>query len=35
MSLDLFQVALAAPAPVAQEPNPIYTLLMFAGLFIF
>ncbi len=35
MSLDLFQVAIAAPAPVAQEPNPMYTLLMFAGLFIF
>ncbi|MDP1521342.1 preprotein translocase subunit YajC [Porticoccus litoralis] len=34
MSLDLSQVIMAAPAP-AGEPNPIVTLLMFGGLFIF
>ena len=35
MSLDLLQAVLAAPVPVAQEQNPLYTLLMFAGLFAF
>lgn len=35
MSPDLFQALLAVPAPVAQDPNPIYTLLMFGGLFVF
>jgi preprotein translocase subunit YajC len=35
MSLDLLQVVLAAPAPVTQEPNPLYTVLMFGGLFVF
>tara|TARA_B110000444_G_C18649617_1_gene505417 strand:- start:3 stop:338 length:336 start_codon:yes stop_codon:yes gene_type:complete len=35
MSLDMLQIALATPAPVTQEPNSIYTLLMFGGLFVF
>jgi len=34
MSLDLSQVVMAAAAP-AGEPNPIVTLLMFGGLFLF
>jgi preprotein translocase subunit YajC len=35
MSLDLSQVVMAAAAPAASEPNPMYTLLMFGGLFLF
>jgi preprotein translocase subunit YajC len=35
MSLDLSQVVMAAAAPASQEPNPLYTLLMFGGLFAF
>ena len=35
MSLDLLHVVLATPVPVAQEQNPLYTLLMFGGLFAF
>lgn len=35
MSLDLSQVVMATAAPASQEPNPLYTLLMFGGLFVF
>jgi len=35
MSLDLSQVVMATAAPASQEPNPLYTLLMFVGLFLF
>ncbi|WP_461481736.1 preprotein translocase subunit YajC [Porticoccus sp.] len=34
MSLDFSQVVMAAAAP-SQEPNPIVTILMFGGLFVF
>jgi preprotein translocase subunit YajC len=35
MSFDLSHVVMAAAAPASQEPNPLYTLLMFGGLFVF
>ena len=35
MSVDLSQVVMATAAPAAQEPNPLFTLLMFGGLFVF
>lgn len=34
MSLDVSQVVMAAAAP-GQEPDPMITLLMFGGLFLF
>ncbi|MAZ69932.1 preprotein translocase subunit YajC [Porticoccus sp.] len=35
MSFDLSQVVMATSAPSGSEPNPIFTLLMFGGLFLF